>query len=245
MPLPVDYDEGARAYAQHRDVHPGVVEELLSGAGLHAGSRVLDVGCGTGNYARALQQASGCAMLGIEPSDAMRSKADLAATWEVLLAGSAAHLPLPDSSVDLIYSTDVIHHVPDRMIFFQEAARVLKSGGLLATVTDSHEDIRQRRPLSSHFPETIEIEMQRYPAMPTLQAEMAAAGFSNLRVARVWRDYALRDAQAYRDKAYSSLLLIDEDAFQRGIARLERELVYGPIPCVSLYSILWGESTHR
>lgn len=241
----IDYDEAARAYALHRDVHPGVVEELLAGAGLGAGSRVLDVGCGTGNYARALQQASGCTMFGIEPSQQMRARAEQSAQWDALLTGSAVHLPLPDNSIDLIYSTDVIHHVPDRHRFFHEAARVLAPGGLLATVTDSHEDIRQRRPLSSHFPETVEIELQRYPAMPVLQSEMAAAGFRDMRVARVWLDYALREAQAYRDKAFSSLLLIDEEAFQRGLGRLERELVYGPIPCISLYSILWGESTQR
>ena len=50
----------------------------------------------------------------------------------------------------------------------------------------------------------------------------------------------LADIQAYRDKAYSSLHLIPEDAFQRGIAQMEQDVRRGPIPCVSRYTLLWG-----
>jgi hypothetical protein len=50
----------------------------------------------------------------------------------------------------------------------------------------------------------------------------------------------LSDIQAYRDKAFSALLLISEAAFQRGIERMEQDLSTGPIPCVSRYLLLWG-----
>jgi hypothetical protein len=52
--------------------------------------------------------------------------------------------------------------------------------------------------------------------------------------------YLLTDIQAYHDKAFSSLHLIAEEAFERGIERLERDLGTGPIPCVSRYLLLWG-----
>ena len=48
------------------------------------------------------------------------------------------------------------------------------------------------------------------------------------------------DIQAYRDRAFSSLHLIEEEAFRRGISRLEADLARGPIPCVSLYTMIWG-----
>ena len=117
---------------------------------------------------------------------------------------------------------------------------MLRPGGRIATVTDSRDDILSRRLLSSHFPEKIPVELRRYPGIPQLQEEMARAGFRNLRLAQVSYDYLLTDIAAYRDKAFSSLHLIDEAAFARGFARLESDLASGPIPCVSLYTVLWG-----
>ena len=105
-------------------------------------------------------------------------------------------------------STDVIHHVRDRDAYFREASRVLRPGGRIVTVTDSHDDIRQRRPLSSHFPETVAIEYRRYPSVTILLREMAAAGFEEPVVTGVSRSYNLTDIQPYRDRAFSSLHLI-------------------------------------
>jgi ubiquinone/menaquinone biosynthesis C-methylase UbiE len=239
-PARTDYEAAAAAYARNRAVHPGVVADLIREAGLHAGSRVLDVGCGTGNYARALQDATGCAISGVEPSDQMRQRAEDAAVWTALAAGSAEVLPFPDGSFDLVYSTDVIHHVGDRDAFFKEAARVLAPGGLSATVTDSPEDIARRRPLSNYFPETVAIEERRYPTIEMLRAEMAAAGLAGIHETHVELEYRLTDIRGYRERAYSSLLLIPGDALARGLARLEEDLEAGPISALSLYTLVWG-----
>jgi cyclopropane fatty-acyl-phospholipid synthase-like methyltransferase len=239
-PARTDYEAAAAAYARNRAVHPGVVADLIREAGLHAGSRVLDVGCGTGNYARALQEATGCAISGVEPSDQMRLRAEGVADWTALVAGEAEALPLPDGSFDLVYSTDVIHHVGDRAAYFTEAARVLAPGGMIATVTDSPEDIARRRPLSSHFPETVAIEERRYPTIQALQAEMAAAGLTGIHETHVELEYPLTDIRGYRERAYSSLLLIPHDALTRGVARLEEDLLAGPVMALSLYTLVWG-----
>jgi SAM-dependent methyltransferase len=242
-PSRTDYEAVAAAYARNRAVHPGVVADLIREAGLHAGSRVLDVGCGTGNYARALQEATGCAISGVEPSDQMRLRAEGAATWTALVAGAAESLPFPDDSFDLVYSTDVIHHIGDRDAYFAEAARVLAPGGLITTVTDSRQDIARRRPLSNYFPETVAIEERRYPAIATLMAEMEAAGFSGIRETHVELEYPLTDIQGYRERAYSSLLLIPDEALERGLARMEADLLAGPIAALSLYTLVWGTPT--
>jgi hypothetical protein len=117
---------------------------------------------------------------------------------------------------------------------------VLRPSGDIVTVTDSHDDIARRRPLSSHFPQTVAIELQRYPPVPGLLTEMSRAGFVEPRLVQVSHEYDLDDIAAYRDRAFSSLLLIDEEAFRDGISRLEADLARGPIPAVSLYTIIWG-----
>jgi hypothetical protein len=75
-----------------------------------------------------------------------------------------------------------------------------------------------------------------------LLAEMARTGFVAPRIVEVSHEYDLDDVQAYRDRAFSSLLLIDDEAFRHGISRLETDLAQGPIPCLSLYTLIWGTS---
>jgi ubiquinone/menaquinone biosynthesis C-methylase UbiE len=238
---PVDYDHHAADYARHRRVHPGVVAELIASGPITARTRVLDVGCGTGNYAAVLSEQTEGRFSGVEPSQEMRNRARDAARWDSLAAGTAEHLPFANAQFDLVMSTDVIHHVGDRAAYFREACRVLVPGGRMVTVTDSHDDIAQRRPLSSHFPETVPIELARYPELSQLVAEMTAAGFQDIQLAQVRDEYELHDFEPYRDKAFSSLLLLDDEAFARGLRRLEEERARGPIPCVSLYTMIWGD----
>lgn len=236
----LDYDHRAEGYAAHRRVNPGVMRALLESRLLGPDTRVLDVGCGTGNYAAALSAAAGCRLAGIDPSARMLERAREATPWNALVQGHAESLPFRDDSFDLVLSTDVIHHVEDRDAFFREAARVLRPGGRIVTVTDSHDDIPRRQPLSTFFPETVAVELRRYPPVPLLLDEMSRAGFVNMETIEVQHPYDLTDIAPYRNKAFSSLLMIDDDAFQRGIARLEAALSEGPIPCVSRYTLIWG-----
>jgi ubiquinone/menaquinone biosynthesis C-methylase UbiE len=238
----IDYDRRATEYALHRSVHPGVLDQLVRSGIIGPKTRVLDVGCGTGNYAAALTAATSCRMSGVDPSQRMLHAARHAAPWESLQQSGAESLPFGSDTFDVVMSTDVIHHIQERDAYFREAARVLQPGGHLVTVTDSHDDIPRRRPLSSHFPETVAIELERYPPMPRLLEELVRAGFVEPRLVEVSLDYVLDDIQAYRDRAFSSLVLIEEEAFRRGISRLEADLARGPIPCVSLYTLIWAQA---
>lgn len=221
-------------------MHPGVVQALQAGGALGTATRVLDVGCGTGNYARALHALTDCAVVGVDPSSEMLARARASAPALRFDTGRAEALPFDDGRFDLVFSVDVIHHVEDRRAFFREARRVLTPGGRLCTFTDSADDIARRVPLSSHFPETIPVELDRYSPIPTLTTEMAAAGFDQISTEAVELAYDLDDPTPYRARAFSSLHLIDDAAFAAGLARLERDLAGGPIRALSLYTLLWG-----
>ena len=237
----VDYDDLAREYAQHRKIQPEVLKNLIQNSELNRSSKVLDVGCGTGNYTVALEKTVGCSCWGIEPSEQMLTKARQRTETAQLQQGQAEKLNYSAAFFDLVFSVDVIHHVADRLAYFREAYRILKVSGKVCTVTDSEEIIYRRQPLSTYFPETIEIELQKYPRISDLRAIMVETGFGNLQEFVAEFAYSLTDIQSYSDKAFSSLHLISEKAFERGIQRMGQDLLAGPIPCVSRYLLLWGE----
>ena len=245
----LDYDRLAAEYARHRQVHPGVLQALHQAVqGLQRTApgrpRVLEVGCGTGNYLLALAASTGCEGWGIDPSEGMLAQAHARTKGVQFRLGSAERLDFADASFDLIFSVDVIHHVQDKERYTKEAYRVLAPPGAFCTVTDSEWIIRNRQPLATYFPETVEVELARYPPIAALRALYEQAGFVEIDERTVEFSYPLTDIQAYRDKAYSALHLISEEAFQRGLARMERDLqgddCRTPIPCVSRYTLLWG-----
>jgi ubiquinone/menaquinone biosynthesis C-methylase UbiE len=234
----INYDDLAAEYARNRRLHPRVFEHLRRA--IRAESRVLEVGCGTGNYISALQESSGCAAWGIDPSAEMLARAQARSVQVCFQPGRAERLDFAAGSLDFIYSVDVIHHVRDHAAHFAESYRALAEGGRVCTVTDSEEIIRRREPLSVYFPESVEVELRRYPPISRLCGWMAEAGFVEISEEMVEFAYDLSDIQPYRDRAFSSLHLISEKAFQRGLTRLEADLAREAIPCVSRYLLLWG-----
>ena len=230
----------AAEYARNRQVHPGVLSNLVSIGGVDSDSRVLEVGCGTGNYVVALEANAGSACWAIDPSEQMLSRAKGRSEKITFQIGAADRLEFPTGTFDLVFSVDVIHHVTNRPAYFHEAHRVLRGDGKICTVTDSEWILQHRRPLAEYFPETVDVELGRYPRMGELRDLMGQSGFGEIGETNVEFAYQLNDIRAYRDKAFSALHLISEEAFRRGIARMEYDLRNGPIPCVSYYVLLWG-----
>ena len=236
----LDYDQLAADYARHRAINTAVLKSLINASNLGATSCVLEVGCGTGNYIGAIQQAIGAHCRGTEPSTNMLATASERYLELTIELGSAEAIPFADDVCDLVYTVDVIHHVGDHAAYFREARRVLKPGGLICTVTDSEDVIRRRRPLSNYFPETIAVDLGRYSAIGHLADLMDDAGFTDIETSDVEFEYLLDDIQAYEDKAFSCLQLISHDAFDRGFARMQTDQSHDPISALSLYSLLWG-----
>ena len=111
---------------------------LLAGAGIGPGSRVLEIGCGTGNLVLAVQRAHPRASVtGLDPDpDALalaRRKAVRAGLEVRLDRGFADRLPYPDGSVDRVLSAFMLHHLPtaEKLPALREVRRVLGPDGSL------------------------------------------------------------------------------------------------------------------
>jgi SAM-dependent methyltransferase len=234
----IDYDQAAADYASNRGIFPPILDALAYAAA--RAERVLEVGCGSGNYAGALQSAIPAQVVGCDPSNGMLAHARR--SLDAICAARGEALPFAAGTFDLVFTVDVIHHIRDVAPYFRESHRVLRPGGNIGTATDSERIIATRQPLAVYWPETVEVELRRYHRVEDLRGWMETAGFRELREEPVEHGYLLTDLQPYRDRAYSTLRLIPEEAWRRGLARLEADMARGPVMCVARYVLLWGQA---
>ena len=239
--MKIQYDNIAEEYARLRKSDINAVESLIKGSGISHISTVLEVGCGTGNYISAVQGSTGCICFGVDPSQGMIQQAKQKEKGVAFSVGSSENLNFENDFFDFVFSVDVIHHVIGHARYFSEAYRVLKQGGLLATLTDSEETIRKRMPLAFYFPETIEHDLERYPDIEALKQYSKKVGFQVSYEEIVETPYTLNNIDKFSQKAYSCLKLITEESFVEGIERMKRDLEVGPIQCVSRNFVLWNK----
>ena len=105
---------------------------------INPGDSVLDVGCGTGEVTLAAKKRAGDGhVYGIDPSPEMIAVARKKAARKGLnidfRVGVIEALPFPDSSLDVVTSSLMMHHLPEdlKVRGLAEIYRVLKPGGRL------------------------------------------------------------------------------------------------------------------
>ena len=90
------------------------------------GASIVDLGSSNGPYSSLLiSHGAKVQLADIEPSRPEILEIDL----------KTGRVPLPDSTVDIVVSTQVLEHVPEVDVYLREAHRLLRPGGLLFLTT--------------------------------------------------------------------------------------------------------------
>lgn len=125
------------------------VFHILAGRRKNPGERVLDAGCGTGEYSLMLAGA-GFTVTGVDYSPGMlaRARTKIAKAPQGALSFHQADLdkplPFPDGSFDHVISISVVSFTPRPAFTCSELARVLKPDGSLLLVVATREVERQK-----------------------------------------------------------------------------------------------------
>lgn len=99
--------------------------------GIGTGTRVLDVGCGSGEFLQDLD-ASGATVAGIDPAPAMVRLSRAHVPDADIRTGSVEHLPWPDASFDVVTAVNALQFADDQRAALAEMARVTVPGGFVA-----------------------------------------------------------------------------------------------------------------
>jgi ubiquinone/menaquinone biosynthesis C-methylase UbiE len=155
-----------------------VYDLLVAESGAAAGNPVLDIGCGTGYFARRIAAAvePGGTVIGIDPSPPVIAYATRVAPPNCTFHVAAAQqLPLPDASFDLVVSSLAVHHIPPdlRPDALREMLRVLHPGGRLFIA-----DFRPpRNRIANHLIGALSGHAMQHNPIHELPDLVAAAGF--------------------------------------------------------------------
>lgn len=227
--------ETASRYDSARSLPPETktlwLDELKSAIPAQDIRRVLDLGCGTGRFTSALSEAFGCPAVGVEPSRAMLDVAKGQKTqdpstilWKL---GQAEAIPLQNQSADLVFMSQVFHHLAQPWQALNEIARVLTPNGFLAIRNGTREHNSELAWLK-FFPGAREIEDERTPSAQELQDFVCGhspAKFGIISHRVIHQLFAASHAEYYEkvsQRGLSALIAISDKAFQAGLEQFKR-----------------------
>jgi tocopherol O-methyltransferase len=112
-----------------------LVELLAARLELADGLGVVDIGCGYGKTAQRLAERDGVGVTGLTISSVQaeraRSRRPQRGALTFMVQDWLAN-PFDDASFDRAYSVESSEHMPDKQLFFDEAFRTLRPGGVMA-----------------------------------------------------------------------------------------------------------------
>jgi ubiquinone/menaquinone biosynthesis C-methylase UbiE len=196
---------------------------LIEIAQIEAGQRVLDVGCGTGGFARAIAETASAIVTGIDYSERFIMFARelppperSAVEWKV---GSAEALPVADGAFDRILLSLVLHQLERPQVAVAEAYRSLTPGGMLLVRTIAPEDVCERVP-ERYVPTMAAADADRMPPLEMIERWLIEVGFTVTDRTRVLRNKTLSPADEERQllvEARSRYAFISSDELDEGL----------------------------
>jgi ubiquinone/menaquinone biosynthesis C-methylase UbiE len=207
--------------------------EKLSGiVPVSAVKRVLDLGGGTGRFTGALYHTYRCPVTVLDPSEEMleQGKARLGGQVSGLVGGgitwvcaAAEKLPFAAGSFDLIWMSQVFHHLEDKKEAFAEIRRVLAPEGCLAVRNGTLENDEVLTWMEL-FPGAKEIENEKIPHRADITKTVCAHGFTLVKELTVLQRFAASYQEYYEKisrRGLSVLISISDEAFNHGLVKFK------------------------
>ena len=216
----------SKIYLAHRVADIGLLDAVIVNLQFKKGMRLLDFGCGTGNYLLTLQEKGYTNLFALDKDEKMINIAT-ERTGVTVKIGSHLDIPFEDSFFDSIMLVAMIHFVDDLDSLFVNLSRVCKKGGRIVIVTQSHKQVDARF-YNKYFPSLAGIDKQRYHEPESIISVAKEKGFFTQAI----QDYIsgqdlLIDDNYFnlvKEKSFYVLRLLSDNEFDKGMVLFEQEL---------------------
>lgn len=187
---------------------------------------IIDLGCGTGRFTKALSEKFNCNVTGVDPSVKMLSVAKETVLSPAIqfIQGDSNSIPVDDVSADMVFLSQVYHHIWDLDMFIEEARRVLRKNGYVC-IRNSTIDNMDSYLYPKFFPSAYEIDMKRMPVRKSVLEQFSKYNFSVVLCSAVIQKFAEDHIEYYEKislRGCSDLAAIDDCEFSEGLERLKK-----------------------
>ncbi|MDF1518980.1 MAG: methyltransferase domain-containing protein [Brevefilum sp.] len=226
-----NYDEIASTYNQRYtgNAYPGTLKALRRILSEERHHKVLEVGCGTSHWLKALRTIREISYFGIDSSFNMLKKSQHPDGIH-LTQGMAENLPFSDNLFDFIFVVNAVHHFSKKIAFLKEAYRVLTENGKLSIIGMDPADSRNKWYVYQFFEGTFDRDITRFPTQTQLEKWLLRTGFKILGIEDVEMIHdpkigrnVLQDA-FLKKNACSQLAMLSDKEYKDGLIKINDKL---------------------
>jgi ubiquinone/menaquinone biosynthesis C-methylase UbiE len=186
---------------------------------------IVDLGCGTGRFALPLHEYFQATVYGIDPSLKMLKKAqETGGAGMVLLQGTAEQVPLRDSAADMVYCSQVFHHLQNKHTALAEIKRILKPKGTFCIRNSTIENLDSVLYLK-FFPRAYKDDHSLLPARREVLGLLLEHGFALIANETIHQKFALTHTEyisKIKLRSLTDLAILPDSEFREGLRALEK-----------------------
>ena len=230
--LKTDYTKVSKVYDNNKSrtsfAKDSDLEELLANKEAVA---VLDLACGTGNWLMSQQnylKDRNIKWIGMDASEDMLKRAKEKQLNAEFIQSTAENLEL-HTKIDLIVSNFAFHHFEDKKTALTNIFNTLNENGIFKYRNVEPEYMKEWW-VYKHCPESYCEDLHRFWPKELLCYELVKAGFSKFSIKREYYETYKNIEELYENykrRDTSQLAMINENYYQLGLKRIEREILDG------------------
>jgi ubiquinone/menaquinone biosynthesis C-methylase UbiE len=226
----MDYDRTnfAAVYDSARGYEPEILQQWLDILSAHVSkdgvSRIIDLGCGTGRYSEPLSVHFQADVIGIDPSEKMLEQARNKGSRSTVIfkQASGEKLPVEESSADMVFMSQVFHHLAVPEHTAHECHRILHDGGYVC-IRESTVDAIETFAYLRFFDGIRPLIKEQLASRSQIKSIFVGAGFDPVahqvithQMSPHWRGFADKIAM----RGDSILARLPDDDFRAGMTAL-------------------------
>lgn len=207
------YDRIGVDYDFTRACDPIILSKIIELLNVPPNAKVLDIGCGTGNYTVAMSN-HGFQMWGLDVSETMLQTAREKKSSVNWCNGNVNNIPLKTNFFDGCICTLACHHFQNLQTAFQEVNRVINQGRFVI-LSCSHKQLRHYW-LYKYFPNELELITSYMPDISVVIDSLCSSSFRILRIDPYYITSDLKDN--FLGARFEKPELYLEESFRNGMS---------------------------
>lgn len=220
----IGFGRAADAYARGRPDYPAAaVQHLVQALDVGAGSRLVELGAGTGKFTAHLV-ATGAHVVAVEPVAAMRDRLRETLPQVEAIDGTAEAIPLPEASIDAVFAAQAFHWFDGKRAV-RQIHRILKSGGGLGLIWNIRDASIPWVDRLSKILEQYESGVPHYSSLEWMSAFRDESFLTPLETRQFAHAQRLSPSDLYDRIASISFIAAMPEAERPGVLALIRELL--------------------